>query len=80
MITLLPLKKATAATRLSRASFYNRIRDGRMPKPVKVGERLSAWPEHEIDRINAATIAGASADEIRRLVGELEQQRIASAA
>jgi prophage regulatory protein len=77
MVTLLPMKAATAATRLSRASFYNRIRAGLMPRPVKVGERLSAWPDHEIEAINAATIAGKSADEIRALVADLERQRAA---
>ena len=77
MITLLPMKAATAATRLSRASFYSRIRDGRMPRPVKVGERLSAWPSNEIEAINKATIAGKSADEIRAIVADLERQRAA---
>ena len=80
MITLLPMKAATVATRLSRASFYNRIREGLMPRPVKVGERLSAWPDHEIEAINAATIAGKSRDEIKALVADLERQRAAVAA
>ena len=77
MITLLPMKAASAATRLSHASFYNRIRDDRMPRPVKVGERLSAWPSNEIEAINAAMIAGKSADDIRALVADLERQRAA---
>lgn len=77
MITLLPMKAATVATRLSRASFYNRIREGLMPRPVKVGERLSAWPDHEIEAVNAATIAGKSRDEIKALVATLERQRAA---
>jgi len=77
MISLLPMKAATAATRMSRATFYSRIREGLMPRPVKVGERLSAWPDHEIEAINAATIAGKSRDEIRALVTDLERQRAA---
>jgi len=45
-------------------------------KAIKIGERASAWPESEIAAINAARIAGKSNDEIRRLVADLEQQRL----
>ncbi|MEI9927575.1 MAG: hypothetical protein WDN44_07525 [Sphingomonas sp.] len=41
VITLLSIKAVTAATRLSRASFYSRVDQGLMPRPVKQGERLS---------------------------------------
>lgn len=42
MITLMPMKAATAATRLSRASFHTRICDGLRRtffKDVRVNER-----------------------------------------
>jgi len=50
-----------------------------MTPPVKLGERCAAWPLHEIAAINAARIAGKSDEEIRELVTQLEQQRMAKA-
>ena len=77
MITLLPMTAMSVATRPSRASFYDRTRDGSMPRPVKVGERLSAWPAHETEAVGAATTAGKSRDDIKALVAGLERQRAA---
>lgn len=79
MVTLLPIKEVSRAMRLSKASCYNRVKDGRLTPPVKVGERLSAWPQHEIEAINAATVAGKCADDIRALVIELERKRAIAA-
>jgi prophage regulatory protein len=61
----------------SKAGIYNNIKDGLLPHPVKLG-RSSAWPESEIEAINAAIIAGKSDDEIRQLVRELEAARMAN--
>jgi len=36
-----------------------------IPPPVSIGPRASGLPEHEIDVINAARIAGKSEEEIR---------------
>jgi hypothetical protein len=33
------------------------------------------WPEHEVDAVIEARIAGKTDDEIRELVRELEQRR-----
>jgi prophage regulatory protein len=63
------------ATGLSRAGVYAYVAKGLLPKPVKIGERCSAWAEHELDAVIKARIAGKSEDEIRRLVADLEQQR-----
>ena len=80
MITLLPIKEVSKAMRLSKASCYNRVNARLLTRPVKVGQRLSAWPSNEIEAVNKATIAGKSADEIRSLVADLERQRTAVAA
>lgn len=77
MVTLLPMKEVSRVMRLSKATCYNRVNDQLLTRPVKVGERLSAWPDHEIAAINAATIAGKSRDEIKALVATLERQRAA---
>jgi prophage regulatory protein len=42
---------------------------------VKLTERCSAWPEHEVAQVNAARIAGKSDAEIRKLVAQLVSQR-----
>lgn len=59
----------------SHASIYSLIRDGLWTQPVKIGERSSGWPEDEVRAINAARIAGASDDQIRKLVNQLHAKR-----
>jgi len=43
------LPEVMSKTGLGRASIYRYIDMDRFPKPVKIGDRASAWPEHEID-------------------------------
>jgi prophage regulatory protein len=59
----------------SHASIYNAIRVGLFPKPVSIGCRSVGWPEHEVDAINAARIAGKLDSDIRSLVVRLHAQR-----
>ena len=39
VLTMLPISKS---------SWFNGIRDGRFPQPVKLGPRTSAWRERDI--------------------------------
>jgi predicted DNA-binding transcriptional regulator AlpA len=39
VLTMLPISKS---------SWFNGIRDGRFPRPVKLGPRTSAWREQDI--------------------------------
>ncbi len=59
----------------SRSSGYVDISNGLMVSLVSIGPRAKAAPEHEVDAINAARIAGKSDDEIRALVKRLEAAR-----
>ncbi|MCP4885832.1 MAG: AlpA family phage regulatory protein [Planctomycetaceae bacterium] len=43
---------------VSRSSWYKGIAEGRYPKPVKLGERISAW----------------KIEDIRKLIDELNQR------
>ena len=43
------LKTVVALTGLSRTTIYRSIREGRFPKPAKIGKRASGWDEDEID-------------------------------
>ncbi len=61
----------------TRSPLYDKVAKGLFTKPVKVGERAAGFPEHEVDALIAARVAGASADQIRRLVEKLHEQRTA---
>jgi prophage regulatory protein len=63
---------------VSRSAHYADIKAGLFPSPVAIGLRAVAHPDYEVDALNAATIAGRSADEIRALVLRLEAARKAA--
>jgi prophage regulatory protein len=48
---LLRLKQVLERVPVSKSSFWNGVRTGKYPKPLKLGPRTSAWRESEIDRI-----------------------------
>lgn len=54
---LIRLPTVKGRTGLSRSEIYRRIAAGTFPRPVKLGERASAWVESEIDAWAAAHIA-----------------------
>jgi len=62
--TILRLSAVTAATGLSRASIYRRIRQGTFPAPVSLGGRAVGWLESEIGGWiqNRAPASGRMAD------------------
>ena len=51
------LAEVKRRTGLSRSEIYRRIAAGDFPKPIKLGERASAWAEHEVTAWIAARIA-----------------------
>ena len=59
----------------TRSPHYDKVSKGLFTRPIKVGERAAGWPEHEVDAIVAARVAGASPEQIRRLVEKLHEQR-----
>lgn len=58
-----------------RTKFYEDLAAGLWPQPVSINSRSVAWPAAEIAAVNAARIAGATGDEIRVLVTELQAVR-----
>ncbi|MDI1254123.1 AlpA family transcriptional regulator [Thermomonas sp.] len=60
-LRLLRLPEVKARTGYSRSEVYRRIAAGDFPAPVKLGERASAWPEHEINAWCQARIAARDA-------------------
>lgn len=47
---------------LRRTSLYRLIRAGDFPKPIKLTEQATAWPESEVDAWIDARIARSRAD------------------
>jgi prophage regulatory protein len=78
-ITFSRLKAVSAATGKSRSTIYEDIHRGIFPKPVSLGARAVGWPQHEVEAINRARLAGAGNDELRALVERLHQARQAGA-
>ena len=77
--TLLRRPQVEALTGLRRAAVYMRIKLGLLPRPVKIGVRVSGWPAREITAVNEFVIAGPSDAEIRKLVKDLVAQHTAGA-
>jgi prophage regulatory protein len=60
----------------SRSSLYEQVANGLLTVPIKInGSRASGWPDHEIDLITAARIAGKSDSDVRALVSDLHAAR-----
>ena len=64
-----------AVTGMARPTLYEAMAKGLFPRPIKLGEKSSAWPASECNAVLAARIRGASEDQIRALVVELTAAR-----
>lgn len=69
------LPAVTAKCGQSRSSIYKAISEGVWPRPIRLGVRCVGWLAHETDAVLRARVAGRSADEIRKLVKQLEAAR-----
>ena len=47
-LKLLKIKKVSQITGLGRSTIYGRVAEGTFPKPIKIGQRSSAWLDSEI--------------------------------
>ena len=59
----------------SRSQHYADIAAGTWTPGVALGKRARAWPEHEVEALLAARLAGATDEDMRRVVSELLAQR-----
>jgi prophage regulatory protein len=59
----------------SRSTHYLDISQGVFTRPVPIGARAVGWPEHEVEALNEARIAGMDDADIRTLVANLEAAR-----
>lgn len=77
--TLLRIEAARNLTGDTRSTFYAKVADDLMPRPIKIGPRAAAVPASEIAAINTARIAGKSDADIRALVQRLHAERQSAA-
>lgn len=59
MDSLIRLDEVRARTGLSRSGIYQKVADGKFPKPVAIGSRAVAWVESEIAAWIQARIDGS---------------------
>jgi prophage regulatory protein len=64
---------------ISLSSLWAAEKRGEFPPRIKIGDRAAAFVESEVEQILTARIAGASSDEIRRLVQRIVAGRSALA-
>lgn len=76
--TILRLPEVIAQSGYSRSTIYLRISQGLWTRPVNLGARCVGWPAEEVNKLNAARIAGHTDTEIRLLVEKLELARKAA--
>lgn len=77
-IIMLRRPEVEKSTGKARTTIYRDVQEGLLTRPaVSTGANSVAWPDFEIDQINRARMAGKSDDEIRQLVNQLHEQRLA---
>jgi prophage regulatory protein len=57
MTKLLRLRAVEATCGLKRSEIYERIKEGRFPRPVPLGGRAVAWVEKEVSEWTDARLA-----------------------
>lgn len=73
--TLIRAPKVGDLRGYGRSQVYTDVARGILPPPIRRSRKMSVWPAHEIEAVNRAEIAGASQEEIKRLVLNLVAQR-----
>ena len=79
-ITLLRLTAVLKRRGRSRSSHYADIKAGLFVKPVLIGLRATGTPDHEVDVLNGARIAGKTDEEIISTLYQLALARDPAAA
>ena len=58
-----------------RSTFNSKVNSGLLTPPIFISPRVKVWPEHELEAINSAWLAGNNKDQIQELVKKLEENR-----
>jgi prophage regulatory protein len=74
-LSLIRRPAVSQKTGLPETTVYRRINAGLFPSPIQIGPNSVAWPEHEVNAVLAARIAGLPDAEIKALVAKLHRAR-----
>jgi len=58
MTTLIRLPEVLDRTKLSRSKLYELLDADQFPKPCKIGDRVNAWADTEVEEWIQAQLAG----------------------
>lgn len=79
-IKILRLPAALERLGMGETSYRTAMADGLVPKLITMGARNVGLPEHELNQVIRARIAGLPDDEIRKLVERIHAERARTAA
>lgn len=65
---------------IGETAYRAAMADGLVPKLITLGARAVGIPEHELNQVLRARIAGLPADDIRKLVERIHDDRARNAA
>ena len=61
---------------IGRSTLYAEIQQGTFPKPIKLGKRKVAWPQHEVDQMMIFYLRSPSEQQVQDFVRDLESYRM----
>lgn len=79
-IKILRLPAALDRLGMGETSYRTAMADGLVPKFITLGARAVGIPEHELNQVIRARIAGLPDDDIRKLVERIHADRARAAA
>lgn len=79
-IKILRLPAALERLGMGETSYRTAMAEGLLPKLITLGVRAVGIPEHELNQVIRARIAGLPDDEIRKLVERIHAERARAAA
>lgn len=79
-IKILRLPAALERLGMGETSYRTAMADGLMPKLITLGARAVGIPEHELNQVIRARIAGLPDADIRKLVERIHAERTRTAA
>ena len=76
MTRLLRIPEVENVLGLKKSAIYNMVNEGLLTKPIKMGRKVSLWPDYEVQAIVEAIIENREEKEMKSIVEELMGSRI----
>lgn len=74
-LQIIRIDEASKLCGLAKSSFYDRVKQGLLPKQIPLGGRSVGWLLTEINAVLRAMIRGDNEADIKALVNKLGEQR-----